>query len=99
ERSVRPGKSCRELFDEAYEYLNQAKPWVFDHHLGHGIGLVPHEVPHLNPNWDDTVQEGGTLAVEPGVDGPGLRAGVRPENNYRVAANGVELLTPFPFEL
>ena len=26
EQSVKPGKSCRELFQEAYDWLNQAKP-------------------------------------------------------------------------
>jgi Xaa-Pro aminopeptidase len=99
ERSVKPGKSCRELFQEAYEWLNQAKPWVFEHHLGHGIGLFPHEAPHLNPCWDDTFQAGEVFAVEPGLYGEGLRAGIRLENNYLVTETGVELLTPFPLEL
>jgi Xaa-Pro dipeptidase len=99
EQSVKPGKSCRELFQEAYDWLNQAKPWVFNHHLGHGIGLFPHEGPHLNPNWDDTFQAGEVIAVEPGLYGEGLRAGIRLENNYLVTETGVELLTPFPFEL
>ncbi|HEV3137807.1 MAG TPA: Xaa-Pro peptidase family protein [Pirellulales bacterium] len=99
EQSVKPGKSCKELFQEAYDWLNQAKPWVFNHHLGHGIGLFPHEAPHLNPNWDDTFQAGEVFAVEPGLYGEGLRRGIRLENNYLVTETGVELLTPFPFEL
>jgi Xaa-Pro dipeptidase len=99
ENSVKPGASCRELFQQAYEWLNRAKPWVFDHHLGHGIGLFPHEAPHLNPEWDDTFEKGEVFAVEPGLYGEGLRAGIRLENNYLVTASGVELLTPFPLEL
>ena len=99
ERTVKPGKSCRELFDEAYEWLNRAKPWEFEHHLGHGIGLFPHEAPHLNPCWDDTFQAGEVFAVEPGLYGDALRAGIRLENNYLVTETGVELLTPFPLEL
>jgi Xaa-Pro aminopeptidase len=99
ERSVKPGRRCRELFQEAFDWLNQCKPWGFDHHLGHGIGLFPHEAPHLNPNWDDTFQEGEVFAVEPGLYGTGLRQGIRLENNYLVTATGVELLTPFPLEL
>ena len=67
--------------------------------MGHGIGLFPHEAPHLNPNWDDTFQAGEVIAVEPGLYGEGLRAGIRLENNYLVTETGVELLTPFPFEL
>jgi Xaa-Pro aminopeptidase len=90
EREVKPGKSCRELFRQ---------PWEFEHHLGHGIGLFPHEAPHLNPCWDDVFQEGEVFAVEPGLYGDALRAGIRLENNYLVTATGVELLTPFPLEL
>jgi Xaa-Pro aminopeptidase len=45
--TVRPGKGCRELFHEASEILREAPVGVFDHHLGHGIGLFPHEGPHL----------------------------------------------------
>ncbi|MEX2113374.1 MAG: Xaa-Pro peptidase family protein [Pirellulales bacterium] len=99
ERTVKPGKSCRELFDEAYRLLNAAGPWTFEHHLGHGIGLFPHEAPHLNPHWDDTFQAGEVFAVEPGLYGGNLRAGIRLENNYLVTETGVELLTPFPMEL
>jgi Xaa-Pro aminopeptidase len=99
ERTVKPGRSCRALFQEASDWLNQAQPWRFAHHLGHGIGLFPHEAPHLNPKWDDTFQAGEVFAVEPGLYGEGLRSGIRLENNYLVTETGVELLTPFPLEL
>ena len=99
QREVKPGKSCRELFQQAHDWLNQKKPWEFEHHLGHGIGLFPHEAPHLNPCWDDTFQEGEVFAVEPGLYGHDLRAGIRLENNYLVTKTGVELLTPFPMDL
>ncbi len=99
EREVKPGKSCRELFQQAHDWLNQKKPWKFEHHLGHGIGLFPHEAPHLNPCWDDTFADGEVFAVEPGLYGEPLRSGIRLENNYLVTETGVELLTPFPLEL
>ena len=99
ERTVKPGKSCRELFTEAHQWLNRPGRWEFEHHLGHGIGLYPHEAPHLNPMWDDVFQEGEVFAVEPGLYADQLRAGIRLENNYLVTKNGVELLTPFPLEL
>jgi Xaa-Pro dipeptidase len=99
EREVQPGKSCRKLFQQAHDWLNQKNPWEFEHHLGHGIGLFPHEAPHLNPCWDDTFQVGEVFAVEPGLYGEPLRAGIRLENNYLVTDTGVELLTPFPLEL
>jgi Xaa-Pro aminopeptidase len=96
---VKPGKSCRELFNEVQALLDQAPCGKFNHHLGHGIGLFPHEGPHLNPHWDDNFMEGDVFACEPGLYAPELRAGLRIENDYLVTATGVELLSSFPLEL
>ena len=75
------------------------EPWSFPHHLGHGVGLSPHETPRLNPNWDDTFQEGDFFTVEPGLYHEQLRYGIRLEQNYLVSQTGVELLTDWPLEL
>ena len=99
ENTVRPGKSCREIFEEVSAFLDHSSHGVFGHHLGHGIGLNPHEGPHLNPYWDDTFEEGDVFTVEPGLYAPDLHAGIRLENDYLVTADGVELLTDFPLEL
>ena len=72
---------------------------AFNHHLGHGVGLAPHEGPHLNPRWDDTLAEGDFIAVEPGVYHEELRAGIRLEQNYVVTQDGVQLMTDWPLEL
>lgn len=98
-RSARPGKSCRELFDEVQHHLDQFRPWEFNHHLGHGIGLFPHEGPRLNPFYADTFEEGDVFTAEPGLYHPELRAGVRLENDYLVTADGAELLSDFPLGL
>jgi Xaa-Pro aminopeptidase len=99
EQNVRPGKSARELFEEVQAILDQAPVGQFNHHLGHGIGLFPHETPHLNPNWDDVFEEGDVFTAEPGLYADQLRAGMRIENDYLVTADGVEKLTHFPLEL
>jgi Xaa-Pro dipeptidase len=99
ERTVKPGKSCAELYHEAEAILREAPVGVFDHHLGHGIGLFPHEAPHLNPNWDDVFQEGEIFTAEPGLYAPELQVGMRLENDYLVTKDGVELLSDFPLEL
>ncbi len=99
EATVKPGKSCKELFNEVQAMLDESPVGVFNHHLGHGIGLFPHEGPHLNPNWDDTFAEGDVFTAEPGLYGEELHAGMRLENDYLVTADGVQLLTPFPMQL
>jgi Xaa-Pro aminopeptidase len=100
EATAKPGKRCQELFHEVQEILNAAPVGVFNHHLGHGIGLFPHEAPHLNPHWDDVFEPGDVFTCEPGLyDETVLRAGMRIENDYVVTATGVECLSPFPMEL
>jgi Xaa-Pro dipeptidase len=99
EDRVRPGVSCRDLFQTAKSMLDEYRPDAFSHHLGHGFGLFPHEAPHLNPNWDDKFEAGDVFTAEPGLYTDQLAAGIRLEQNYRVTADGVELLTDFSLEL
>lgn len=99
EQRVRPGVSCRELFNEVQRMLDAVRPGAFNHHLGHGIGLFPHEAPHLNPHWDDVFEVGDVFTVEPGMYAPELRGGIRLENNYLVTETGVELLSEFELGL
>src|SRR5262245_15253419 len=100
EKTVKAGKNCQELFQEAQAILNQSPVGVFNHHLGHGIGLFPHEAPHLNPHWNDTFEVGDVFTAEPGLyDEKVLRAGMRIENDYVVTATGIENLSAFPMEL
>ena len=99
EKQVKPGVSCKALFEEVQAHLDRAPVGVFNHHLGHGIGLFPHEGPHLNPFWDDTFAEGDVFACEPGLYAPELNAGIRLENDYLVTATGVELLSYFELGL
>jgi Xaa-Pro aminopeptidase len=99
ESTVRSGVRCRALFEQVQNRLDVCRPWVFNHHLGHGVGLAPHEGPHLNPRWDDHFAEGDFFTVEPGLYHDELRHGIRLEQNYVVTADGVQLLTDSPLEL
>lgn len=99
ESTVRPGVSCRQLFEQVQVLLDKSAPWVFNHHLGHGVGLLPHEGPHLNPHWDDTFEEGDFFTAEPGLYHDDLRHGIRLEENYLVTADGVERQTDYPLAL
>jgi len=87
------------LLDEVFAWLADSPVGSWTSHLGHGIGLFPHEAPHLNPAWDDVLQEGEVIAVEPALYDPVLRTGLRLENDYLVTADGLELLSPFPLDL
>jgi Xaa-Pro aminopeptidase len=99
EARIRPGVSCRELFQAVRDELDEYPPWEFNHHLGHGVGLAPQEGPHLNPHWEDTFAAGDFIAVEPGLYHDELRHGVRLEQNYLVTESGVELVSDWPLGL
>jgi Xaa-Pro aminopeptidase len=99
EATVSPGVSCRRLYGDVKAMLDADWPGSFTHHLGHGVGLSPHEQPNLNPHWDHVFEEGDFFTVEPGLYEPELRGGIRLEENYLVTATGIEKLTSFPLEL
>lgn len=97
ERTAKPGVKCREIFSSVDDHLKAAGyAGGMPHHLGHGIGLQPHEFPHLNPRWDDTLLEGEIFTAEPGLYGNGINGGIRIENDYLVTNDGVENLLNFP---
>ena len=99
-RMARPGVACLDLFNLARERMDEIVPGGMFHHLGHGIGLCPHERPYLNPAWPDGVlAEGDVITVEPGVYGDGLRGGVRVEDDMLVTADGVRTLIHAPKSL
>ncbi len=99
ENTVAPGVSCKALYEGAQQMLEEASPWIFNHHLGHGVGLAPHEGPRLNPNWDDKFAIGDFFAAEPGLYHDDLKHGIRLEQNYVVTESGVELMTDWPLDL
>ncbi len=99
ESTMRAGKSCRALFETIHSELDGWKGYRFKHHLGHGIGLDAHEVPRLNPCYDDEFKVGDVVAVEPGVYGGDLNAGIRLEQNYLVTPSGIERLSTYPLDL
>ena len=99
EQRAKPGARCREIYDEVVAHLADHPGAKFPHHLGHGVGLQPHEFPHLNPKWDDVLMEGEVFTAEPGLYAPHLRAGLRIENEYVVTKTGVRNLLDWPMTL
>lgn len=65
----------------------------FLHGTGHGLGLTVHEFPLLNIDSVETIQEGMTFTIEPGIYLEGL-GGIRIEDDIWINADGqYELLT------
>jgi Xaa-Pro dipeptidase len=81
------------------EHFKVTRGTDLPHHLGHGVGLQPHEYPHLNPKWDDVLMEGEIFTAEPGQYSAELAAGIRLENQYLVTKDGVVNLVEFPLGL
>ena len=52
------------------------------------VGLDAHEVPRINPGWDDTFEKGDLVAFEPGLYHESLSGGLRLENNYLITEDG-----------
>jgi Xaa-Pro aminopeptidase len=101
ERLAKPGARCREIFAAVDDHLKATMGRGMTHHLGHGVGLQPHEYPHLNPHpgWDDVLLEGEVFSAEPGVYGPEINWGIRIENEYVVTRDGVRKLIDSPVGL
>ncbi len=99
ETMLRPGQSCREMYEKVHGELEGWNGYGFFHHAGHGVGLDAHEVPRINPAWDDTFEVGDLVAFEPGLYGDELRGGLRLENNYLITEDGHRQLSHYPLAL
>ncbi len=74
----------------------------FVHGLGHGVGYQLHEEPTFRPGvepWQGTLEEGDVFTLEPGLYDPEAGWGVRLEDLLYLGPDGLENLTPLPYEL
>lgn len=65
---------------------------VYNHGLGHGVGLAIHESPRLRPNIKDVLKENMVFTIEPGIYIENF-AGVRIEDLIVLRIDGPELLS------
>ena len=70
----------------------------FGHALGHGVGLLIHELPNLSPKSEIILKPGMVVTCEPGIYVPGF-GGVRIEDMVAVTLDGCENLTNLSKEL
>jgi Xaa-Pro aminopeptidase len=103
---IRPGTPASALFHLAERMAGDAG--LAEHFMGHGLGRVRFlghgvgmeidELPVLAPGFDDPLEEGHVIAVEPKFVFPG-RGAVGIENMYAVTADGFETITTATEEL
>jgi Xaa-Pro aminopeptidase len=98
--NVRPGMNGK-ILDNVARSIIQKEGYgdYFQHSLGHGIGLEPHEMPIITFRMDDqVVPENCVIAIEPGIYLP-EKFGIRIEDNVHVTRTGGRHITKAPEEL
>ncbi|MBW3631464.1 MAG: aminopeptidase P family protein [Chloroflexi bacterium] len=94
--SIRAGMSGRDADMVAREDLtNAGLGEQFVHGLGHGVGLLIHEVPSLGKNSEDILAPGQVITVEPGIYFENW-GGIRIEDLCVVTATGLDVLSAAP---
>lgn len=96
---VRPGMSgvdADRLARDVIELAGMGR--LFEHSLGHGVGLEIHEAPQLGPKSEDVLEAGNVVTVEPGVYDPDV-GGVRIEDTVVLSDAGATVLTETTREL
>ncbi|MCK4342979.1 MAG: aminopeptidase P family protein [Phycisphaerae bacterium] len=96
--AVRPGITGHDLDSVARKIIQKADYGkLFNHALGHGLGLVAHEVPRIGKGSQIVLEPGMVITIEPGIYLPGV-GGVRLEDDVLVTKTGYEVLSSLPVE-
>ena len=96
--AVRPGITAHQLDHVARSVIQKAGYGkMFNHALGHGLGLVAHEVPRIGRGTQTVLEPGMVITIEPGIYLPGV-GGVRLEDDILVTKSGHEVLSSLPVE-
>ena len=92
---AKPGLPISELDRAAREYMQvrgYAEYWP--HGLGHGVGMAYHEGPPLHAAYNQPLEIGMVLTIEPGIYMENM-GGIRPEDMIVIRDYGAEVLSHF----
>ncbi len=89
---IADGSRAKDVDAAARKIIEESGLPVFDHGLGHGIGLEIHEEPVLNQKSKDKLTAGQVITVEPGIYIPG-KFGIRIEDNILVTDTGCKIIS------
>lgn len=97
------GEAC-ELFEQAGYPTSIGQPGTtrgYVHGLGHGVGFDLHEYPSFRPGPTAAgeLAEGDVFTLEPGLYDHEAGWGVRLEDLCHLGSDGLEILTPLPYDL
>lgn len=102
EAMLKPGVPCSSVYRYALDRVKDS-PYAATfmgvgdsqvRFVGHGVGLELDELPVLASGFDDPLEPGMSIAIEPKIFFP-ERGGVGIENTYLITDRGFEKLTPF----
>ncbi len=94
--AARPGISAGRLDSIIRDPLHKAGLQC-PHHTGHGVGAAAQEPPWLVPSESTILEQGMTIAIEPGAYGDGF--GVRLEHLVLIENDGARPLTTHSLDL
>ncbi|MGX4598856.1 aminopeptidase P family protein [Faecalimicrobium sp. JNUCC 81] len=92
-RLLKPGMTAGDIDKIARDIIDkEGYKEYFGHNLGHGVGIMVHEYPLLEPKSLEVIKEGMVVTIEPGIYIPNL-GGVRIEDDVLITKDGCERLT------
>jgi Xaa-Pro dipeptidase len=97
--AIRPGRKCSDVERDVNKFLEENGILQLTRtHIGHSIGIDPHELPFLDEGDDSLIQPGMVFCVEPCLFIPGF-AGFRHSDTVMVMQDSIERITTFPRDL